>query len=676
MSKSRKIKSQLIAAVMLITSMCNLMGSSVSAEEYREDASLFYADKYEVFALRTKQEIADKYSEALYSVEGYDNNDPSTWYAETPTLGYNIDENGNSILVPVYPYDAGRISDAASEAAVSMVNFYRWLVGGLDPIEGSMVDIEKLQVGSMVRNYTYGHDIVDMYKPDDMDMSIWDIAVRDGHNLLNIADDYSPQNSISSWMREGYKDGEYETVSHRSMLTGIRSKKFTFAHNARVTEAKLVDKHAAYTAPDPDEIPDPNAEETPFDTAVPFIAYPCPGYMPSSLIKPKETVWSFELNPKHFYIKENDEENVKITITNLDVDYSVTEGIYKKQGDCIAFVPPADVEIGGTYVNNYKVEIEGIYATETDLPAKISYTIKFFDMEAIRHTYVDSTETFRKYSIPESMMNDEGFKYICSILPDEISVRADNGRYYSVPIKSRWSVDMERNCFVTSAEAYRLPSHVSDPSALMNEIVIPFEETNPSLAPYEWLHIDNSVSAVTTTGNDVLFHGQTCNVDIDTMEIFRLVDIPDDSCVSIKMFKTNEVEGGDASITLESAKPGDSGKYISVFYNQYYIDTFNVTKCFISNSLAELTVNTQCTCTTPSSGIHTNSISLGDVNLDKAVDLLDVLLLNKYIAGSVVFTEEQIANADVCKDSVILASDADALLKYTVEAIKSIPVMP
>ena len=81
MSKSRKIKSQLIAAVMLITSMCNLMGSSVSAEEYREDASLFYADKYEVFALRTKQEIADKYSEALYSVEGYDNNDPSTWYA-------------------------------------------------------------------------------------------------------------------------------------------------------------------------------------------------------------------------------------------------------------------------------------------------------------------------------------------------------------------------------------------------------------------------------------------------------------------------------------------------------------------------------------------------------------------------------------------------------------------
>ncbi len=676
MSKSRKIKSQLIAAVMLITSMCNLMGSSVSAEEYREDASLFYADKYEVFALRTKQEIADKYSEALYSVEGYDNNDPSTWYAETPTLGYNIDENGNSILVPVYPYDAGRISDAASEAAVSMVNFYRWLVGGLDPIEGSMVDIEKLQVGSMVRNYTYGHDIVDMYKPDDMDMSIWDIAVRDGHNLLNIADDYSPQNSISSWMREGYKDGEYETVSHRSMLTGIRSKKFTFAHNARVTEAKLVDKHAGYTAPDPDEIPDPNAEETPFDTAVPFIAYPCPGYMPSSLIKPKETVWSFELNPKHFYIKENDEENVKITITNLDVDYSVTEGIYKKQGDCIAFVPPADVEIGGTYVNNYKVEIEGIYATETDLPAKISYTIKFFDMEAIRHTYVDSTETFRKYSIPESMMNDEGFKYICSILPDEVPIHADNGCYYNVPVTSNWTVDLERSCFKAFINESALPQHVSDPNRLLIDITIPFIKRDLYDVEHEKLKINNAETFSTAiVGDDIVFDTNFRLFPLDTVELYKLIEIPNSNCIGIKILETNELTDGKSKFYLESAKPSYSGMYIAVSYCQEYIDDSQPTICIVS-SPTELTVNTQCTCTTPSSGIHTNPISLGDVNLDKAVNLLDVLLLNKYIAGSVVFTEEQIANADVCKDSVILASDADALLKYTVEAIKSIPVMP
>lgn len=676
MSKSRKIKSQLIAAVMLITSMCNLMGSSVSAEEYREDASLFYADKYEVFALRTKQEIADKYSEALYSVEGYDNNDPSTWYAETPTLGYNTDENGNSILVPVYPYDAGRISDAASEAAVSMVNFYRWLVGGLDPIEGSMVDIEKLQVGSMVRNYTYGHDIVDMYKPDDMDMSIWDIAVRDGHNLLNIADDYSPQNSISSWMREGYKDGEYETVSHRSMLTGIRSKKFTFAHNARVTEAKLVDKHAAYTAPDPDEIPDPNAEETPFDTAVPFIAYPCPGYMPSSLIKPKKTVWSFELNPKHFYIKENDEENVKITITNLDVDYSVTEGIYKKQGDCIAFVPPADVEIGGTYVNNYKVEIEGIYATETDLPAKISYTIKFFDMEGIRHTYVDSTETFRKYSIPESMMNDEGFKYICSILPDEVPIHADNGCYYNVPVTSNWTVDLERSCFKAFINESALPQHVSDPNRLLIDITIPFIKRDLYDVEHEKLKINNAETFSTAiVGDDIVFDTNFRLFPLDTVELYKLIEIPNSNCIGIKILETNELTNGKSKFYLESAKPSYSGMYIAVSYCQEYIDDSQPTICIVS-SPTELTVNTQCTCTTPSSGIHTNPISLGDVNLDKAVDLLDVLLLNKYIAGSVVFTEEQIANADVCKDSVILASDADALLKYTVEAIKSIPVMP
>lgn len=671
MSKSRKIKSQLIAAVMLITSMCNLMGSSVSAEEasmesteiytdWGENVTLFNADNYEIFNSRTMQDIANKYSEALYAAEGYKDSDPSTWYSEMPSFEY--------------PYDPGMINEDTRETIMAMTNFYRWLMG-LNPVAENTEKLEQLQTGAMIRNFDYNHFVRDEFKPEDMSAELWETGAKDGNNLLNNS---TPQKAPTSWMNEGCKIFDIDpdtgvlmetehitTIAHRSLLTAINLEEITYAHCGNVT--------SGFTKKD--------TGGTIFNESIPFVAYPCPGYMPSSLVDPQVCAWSFELNPNDLYIKDDDTSEIEISITNLRTFETITEPLLYRHASCLVFKQPTDYSLegfGGTYgyVDSYKVEIEGLYASKTDLPAKISYTVNFFDMDDCRHTRVVSTETFRKYSIPGDMMNDEGFKYISSILPDEISVRADNGRYYSVPIKSRWSVDMERNCFVTSAEAYRLPSHVSDPGALMNEIVIPFEETNPSLAPYEWLQIDNSVNAVTTTGNDVLFHGQTCNVDIDTMEIFRLVDLPDDSCVSIKMFKTNEVEGGDASITLESAKPGDSGKYISVFYNQYYIDTFNVTKCFISNSLAELTVNTQCTCTTPSSGIHTNPISLGDVNLDKAVDLLDVLLLNKYIAGSVVFTEEQIANADVCKDSVILASDADALLKYTVEAIKSIPVMP
>ncbi len=64
----------------------------------------------------------------------------------------------------------------------------------------------------------------------------------------------------------------------------------------------------------------------------------------------------------------------------------------------------------------------------------------------------------------------------------------------------------------------------------------------------------------------------------------------------------------------------------------------------------------------------------GDVNLDKTVDIMDVIALNKYLLGSITLDDEQQANADVQEDSKLDSTDSLTLLKFVVEIIDALPV--
>ncbi len=67
-------------------------------------------------------------------------------------------------------------------------------------------------------------------------------------------------------------------------------------------------------------------------------------------------------------------------------------------------------------------------------------------------------------------------------------------------------------------------------------------------------------------------------------------------------------------------------------------------------------------------------VLIGDTNLDGTVSLIDLVFLNKYNAGSLTFNDAQLANAACVDDGAINGADAQALLKYIVEAIDSLPV--
>ena len=77
--------------------------------------------------------------------------------------------------------------------------------------------------------------------------------------------------------------------------------------------------------------------------------------------------------------------------------------------------------------------------------------------------------------------------------------------------------------------------------------------------------------------------------------------------------------------------------------------------------------------TTTQSGIS-GKLLLGDTNLDGRVDITDAVLLNKKLADTVTFNNDQFANADCYdKNGALDTNDAAALLKFLVNTLESLP---
>ncbi len=79
---------------------------------------------------------------------------------------------------------------------------------------------------------------------------------------------------------------------------------------------------------------------------------------------------------------------------------------------------------------------------------------------------------------------------------------------------------------------------------------------------------------------------------------------------------------------------------------------------------------TPTTPTTPSTG----DLMLGDVNCDKAINVLDVIALNKNLLAGEKLTDQGILNADVDQDGAPSVADALNILKYCISLVTSFPV--
>ncbi len=65
----------------------------------------------------------------------------------------------------------------------------------------------------------------------------------------------------------------------------------------------------------------------------------------------------------------------------------------------------------------------------------------------------------------------------------------------------------------------------------------------------------------------------------------------------------------------------------------------------------------------------TDTVLLGDVNCDSAVDVRDATLLKQSVVKLITLNDSQKANADVISDGIIDVKDLGQLLKYIIKVI-------
>ena len=70
-----------------------------------------------------------------------------------------------------------------------------------------------------------------------------------------------------------------------------------------------------------------------------------------------------------------------------------------------------------------------------------------------------------------------------------------------------------------------------------------------------------------------------------------------------------------------------------------------------------------------------DTVAYGDVNTDNVVDLRDTIVLNKYLANIIQFSDVQMANADCYKDGNLDEKDASTLMQFVISLIRDIPVI-
>lgn len=615
MSIWKRVRAFFISCAVFVTGMA--LYASETADAWGQLVAQYDVNTLDVFANRTKEEIAERYSSALYASYGYDNSDPTTWYERMPSTES--------------PYDPGRISYNTHHAMIAMTNFYRWMVG-CDPVNGACYDdvTIPLQKGALVRNFCWQHVVSDSYKPADMDDTLWNEGADCDHNIL--AQDYSPVNAVAAWMSEGYNlDIEtWRSVGHRAILMNYKLEEMAYGYCDRI--AIGLGRSSNKT------------------TDLPFTAYPSPGYMPTNIINPMNCSWSVKLNDEDFYF--DDVEDITVTITNMRT-YQKWVRTYNDETlissfGLIAFAQPDDFT-KLKYTDSYRIEINGIQDTHYNAPAQFIYRIDFFDMAELVDTRITEVNTYRKYLIAPEMMNWEGLSRITAILPKTVEAKADNGQTFKFPITGNWWIDMDKKCFVSSCSLSEVPDRISDPKGYLSRIEVPFEEKTGVCAEYDTLEITPSEAQPGDTVNMSVYR---TTVTSDTVQIFKIRRNTNGTCSADEVYRSSASDSADGKVQDSvdiTALGTDTGEYISVYYSNEWLVNDYPTPFYVCNSAATLNVPTEKYDVNGDGNISmvdavaANRMICGlkfccdtaDLNNDGKVNVMDLMLMKEYLHSSV-----------------------------------------
>ncbi len=135
-------------------------------------------------------------------------------------------------------------------------------------------------------------------------------------------------------------------------------------------------------------------------------------------------------------------------------------------------------------------------------------------------------------------------------------------------------------------------------------------------------------------------------------------------------------------VTLpENAQPGDSFAVDYVeFYSQSHVWYESLSETdFVKNGTVDYTSGGIRIApaegeTLPSETEPTETPTIGDIDMDGSISILDAIRLSKALMGGTSLTVEQVVRADCDADSVITSADALALMKFLVRLVDALPI--
>ena len=191
-----------------------------------------------------------------------------------------------------------------------------------------------------------------------------------------------------------------------------------------------------------------------------------------------------------------------------------------------------------------------------------------------------------------------------------------------------------------------------------------------------WISEDGVILTITGTVKDGVADGTVTPIDFApvTRETY------DGSGKNNSSMVIGYVYGGDSATYTINAEAG------SVTIGSKQTTTVTTTEGGKDTTATEATTTatesktdvTKAT-TTISGNIVTGSVApgsvlYGDVNCDGTIDILDAVLLQKHLNGSVQLNYTQLANSDCQKDSQLDITDVTVLMQYLLRSFTSLPV--
>ena len=571
-----------IAFLMLLSSAGALPGAELfsgSAVATAEAASAVVCNANELtpFKNRTRQEVAERYSQAMMAGDTYINNDSLTYYNVRPSF-----EN---------PYYQGIVSDDTLEVMQVMTDYYRWLAGSEELAEKCTQD-ESLQYQALDRNYQFAHYISNSSKPADMPDELWQMGFECNHNIL--ARGYSPRDAISGWMNEGYSlsSRSWNTTGHRYALirpdhTGLQ---FGYCGNVAI---------GAYSS----AVRNKPCKDT-------LIAYPSPGAFPAEAIpRPAVSVWSVDWDTSAFSFNISD---VTVTITNLGTGVTfvrtAADDTLTAAADGLRFVQAEDYNTSTQkYEGSYKITITGLKDADSK-DAVIEYTVDFFNASETAASRVRSFSLiYDTVHIHSSWDNEEGLARLACALPTTVTVVTDFGSKYTVPVAGKWVYKAEDKCFHNTVDKSQLPSVAIDSYGVLDDIKISYDVDDDAC---EWFYLRTTPANTgsISDGTSIAFNARRYVSSYTSTTICRVTTDENGKESGTIVYDTvltpDALTNGTSNpvvFTNPSARVTDSGQYFFLSYhplaywNDAYLSERMISVNIVHNYTSAVTKEPTCT---------------------------------------------------------------------------------